>query len=159
MARIKMALGDIEGGGGVMIEPGQWLAELQDCGEQESSNGNPMLVWFWEIKEGPSEGLDIKSYTSLQDHALFGVKEHLVAFGADEDADIDLDTDQLIGRQAILTIGKAKFRDKDSGEEREASRVNAIKSAKKKKQAAPPPKRRDDDDDDGDDSPPDELPF
>jgi hypothetical protein len=154
-----MALGDIEGGGGgVMIEPGKWLAELQDCEEMESQSGNPMLVWIWAIKEGPSEGLDIKSYTSLQDHALFGVKEHLTAFGADEDADIDLDTDQLIGRQAILVIGRAKFRDRDSGEEREASRVNAVQSSKAKKAATKAPPKRQDDDESGDNSP-DELPF
>ena len=129
MPRIKVNLGEIESGGFAQVEPGKWRAELVDCEEQESRAGNPMLVWTWEVKEGPSEGSTIKNFTSLQDHALFGYKETVTALGVPDDYEEELDTDRLIGREAILTIGTRKDRDRNTGEEREFASVNRVDSA------------------------------
>lgn len=124
MPRIKMDLSNVEVGG-PRVPPGQYVAELLDCEEKESSTGNPMLEWEWEISDGDHEGQTVRSWTSLQEHALFGFKGHLIGLGEDAD-DVDIDTDDLIGRKAILTIGERRYKDKESGEERTASSVERV---------------------------------
>jgi len=127
MPRIKMNMDDVQGGF-VEIEPGKYQAKLVDCEESESSSGNPMLVWTWEILDkGEYEGEETKSFTSLQDHALFGLKGHLEAFGYE--GDVDVDTDKLIGKVATLTIGKKKRKNRETGEEEFRSVVIKISQA------------------------------
>lgn len=142
MPRLKMNLAGVTVGG-VNIPPGKYLAELVDVQESESSTGNPMLVWEWEIAEGDFGGNTVRSWTTLQEHALFGLKGHLVGLGEDEE-DIDVDTDEFIGRRVWLTITTRKFKDRDSGEEREAPSVAKIEPYRKPKRAAAK-KRRDED--------------
>jgi hypothetical protein len=141
MPRIKVNLADVGERGG-NVEPGKWESELTDIEETKSSKDNDMLVWSWEIKEGPSEGEIIKSWTSLLENALFNLKEHLVAFGADPEAEVDIEGDKLMGRRATLVVGTRKFKDRDSGEDRETSSViKVLPLSKSKSKSAPPPKR------------------
>lgn len=128
MARIRMNTEDV-GDGPVTIDPGKYRAKLMECEEEESSSGNPMLVWQWEIAEGDFIGNTIKSWTSLQDHALFGLKEHMEAFGFS--GELDVDTDKLIGKFAILTIGRRKIKDRDTGEDKEVSSIVKVSAAPK----------------------------
>ncbi len=120
MARIRINTEEVADGGG-FVEPGKYRAKLVECEEADSSKGNPMLVWQWEIVEGEFEGSTIKSWTSLQDHALFGLKEHLEAFGLT--GDLDFDSDKLIGKHVMLTVGKRKVKDRDTGEDKEMPSV------------------------------------
>ena len=124
MPRVQIDLDNVESSF-QLIEPGRWLSELMDCTEEESSTGNPMLVWHWEIGEGPSQGQTTKTYTSLLDHALQGLKDHMIAFGATGGM-IDLDTDRLIGRKAKLVIATARIKNRNTGEDMDVSRVNAV---------------------------------
>lgn len=124
MARIRVNLTGVEAGG-PKLSPGRYVAELVDCNEEESSSGNPMLVWEWEVVEGDSAGMTIKSWTSLQEHALFGLKGHLKAFGIDDD-DVDIDTDRLIGRKVLLTVGERSYKDRETGEQRTTSSVKYV---------------------------------
>jgi len=133
MPKIKVNLADIDSDGtpsAIKVAPGRWKAELVECKAEESRAGNDMFVWYWEISEGPSKGEEIRSYTSLLDHALYGLKEHLVAFGSPPDADLDINTDKLVGRSAYLIIGTRKTRSEDTGDEIEVSTVNGVSSSK-----------------------------
>jgi len=149
MARLKIDLNNVEIGGG-SVPPGKYLAELTDCQHGESSTGKPRLQWEWEIVEGEYEGSTFRSWTSLQPNALFGLKGHLIGLGETVD-DVDMDTDDLIGRKAYVTLHPSKYKDRLTGEDREGVQVAKIevykRAAKKRK-----PKKEDEDDDDS-------LPF
>lgn len=132
MVKIAVNLDDIKGGF-TLLDAGKYVARLIDVQEQESSTGNPMLCWFWEIDD-----CEVRSFTSLQDHALFGLKEHLEAFGIT--GEVDIDTDICIGKSAQLTVTKIKKRSQRSGEEIEVNQVEAVKALKSKGPAASGPK-------------------
>lgn len=133
MVRITLNLDDV-GNTFTIIEPGRYPARVVDIEEKESSTGNPMLAWSWELEGGDYSGREIMSFTSLQDHALFGLKEHLEAFGIS--GEVDIDTDKLIGKTAMLTITKTKTRSKNTGEEIEVNRVNLVSPMAAKRAAA-----------------------
>ena len=133
MVRITLNLDDV-GNTFTIIEPGRYPARVVDIEEKESSTGNPMLVWSWELEGGDYSGQEIRSFTSLQDHALFGLKQHLEAFGIS--GEVDIDTDKLIGKTAVLTIVKAKTRSKHTGEEIEVNRINQVSPMAVKRAAA-----------------------
>jgi len=109
------------------INPGKYIAKLTDVIEEESqSSGQPTLVWYWEIVSSADgdrsfEGKEIKSWTSLQEQALFGLKNHLEAFG--ESGDVDVETDKYIGKKAVLVVGKNKYKSKRTGEDVEGSKI------------------------------------
>lgn len=127
MARIKVNLNEIPDGFEVM-EPGKYSAKLFDVEESESAKGNPMLVWTWVIDRGEYLGKEIKSFTSLQEHALFGLKEHLEAFGLS--GELDFDTDKLLNKKVVLTVSKSKTKSRKTGEDIEVNRVDAVSQAK-----------------------------
>ena len=133
MVRITLNLDDV-GNTFTIIKPGRYPARVVDIEEKESSTGNPMLAWSWELEGGDYSGREIMSFTSLQDHALFGLKEHLEAFGIS--GEVDLDTDRLIGKTAMLTIAKVKTRSKHTGEEIEVNRINLVSPMAAKRAAA-----------------------
>lgn len=137
MVRITLNLDDV-GSSFTIIEPGRYPARVVDIEEKESSTGNPMLVWSWEL-EGDCDysGQEIRSFTSLQDHALFGLKQHLEAFGIS--GEVDIDTDKLIGKTAMLTITKTKTRSRNTGEEIEVNRISLVSPMTAKRAAAMAP--------------------
>lgn len=151
MPRLKVNLAGVEVGG-VNVPPGRYLSELVDVQEGESKTGNPMLIWEWEISEGDYSGNTIRSWTSLQEQALFGLKGHLIGLGEDEE-DVDMELDELIGRRVYLTIQTRKWKDQDSGEDREGSSVAKVEEYRKPRRTSGK-KRRPKDDDEDDDQPP-----
>ena len=110
----------------VPMDPGKHRCKLTACEEEESSKGNPMYTWSWEGIEADNEGSTIKSYTSLLENAQGGLKRHLIAFGYDEDYDGEVDTRKLIGKTALLIVVSRKYRDRDTGEEKEGSSVKSV---------------------------------
>ena len=119
MARIRVNLDDIPDF--VSPDPGKHRAKVLEVTEDVSSAGNDMLVWKWEVIEGESEGRTINSYTSLLDEALGGLKTHLKAFGFD--GEVDVDTRKIHGKTAQIVVTRRKYRDKETGEEKEGTSV------------------------------------
>lgn len=101
-----------------VVESGVYRAKLIDVEETESSAGNPMLAWTWEILGKENAGAEVKSFTSLLPNALFGLKGHLSALGV-QSGKVKMNTDKLLGRKATLTIVKID----DGGEK---NRVNKV---------------------------------
>ncbi len=122
MVKLNLNLDDIPDFVG--MDPGKHVCKLLDCTKEVSSKDNDMLVWEWEGTEGENEGKTIRSYTSLLDNALSGLKTHLKAFGFDGDSQVD--TDKLKGKKALLVVVMRKYRDRDSGEEKEGSSVSNV---------------------------------
>lgn len=112
---------------GIMPEPGKHRAKLVSCEEDVSqSSGNDMYVWLWEVIAGDSIGRRIKSYTTLAEDALGGLKMHFKAFGVPDGEEVDVDTDEFVDRTAIILCVSSKYRDRDSGEEKMGVSVGAV---------------------------------
>ena len=123
MVKVKKKLADIEG-----FKPfssGTFRSTLMECEEGTSGAGNPKAVFTWELQEGPDQGRQIKSHPSLMDDALSSWKEHMLALGADPD-DEDVDTDDYLGEDAMLTLSQRKYRDRETGEERTTTDVKRV---------------------------------
>lgn len=112
-----------------VIEPGRYKAKVVEIEETESQSGNPMLTWTWEIVEGDNAGTELRSYTSLQEHALFGLKNHLEAFGLT--GEIDFDTDKLVGKTAMLVVIKQTIKNRKNDEDMEVNRIDQVLAAAK----------------------------
>lgn len=83
------------------IPEGTYLAVLE--GEVESKEGNKGPYWKWVFKitqEGEGHGRKMFMNTSLNEAALWKLKEVFAAFGESADAD----TDDLIGREVKLYL-------------------------------------------------------
>jgi hypothetical protein len=119
------------------IEAGRYEAKVTEIEQGDSQSGNPMLTWSWEITSGDHAGHEIRSYTSLQEHALFGLKSHLAAMGLDTDGELDFDTDKLIGKRAIIVVTKAQIQNKQGDGMVDVNRVNAVYRLEKSSGASP----------------------
>lgn len=87
------------------IPAGRHRAQLTTCVKGASRNsGQPTLTWTWTIQSGEAQGSTIRSWTSLQDHALQGLKQHLLALGLK--GSVNQSTDRLIGKSVVLVVGK-----------------------------------------------------
>lgn len=135
MVKLSINLSDVEVGDFEIVDAGKYTAEVTDVIEKESSSGHPMLVWDWKIVGGDFAGSCLKSYTTLQEHALFGLKEHLTAFGIEGDLE-GFETDSMIGRTALITVTKNKIVSKDSGEDIDVNRVQRVAAAAAGKKTA-----------------------
>ena len=128
MVKLSVNLDEVDLNDFEIIPAGKYLARVNDIVEQESNSGNPMLVWNWDIIGGEHAGAGLKSYTSLQDHALFGLKQHLEAFNVIGDIS-DFEMDALIGKTAKITVTKNVIVNRDSGEDMEVNRVTKVYAA------------------------------
>lgn len=139
MVKLSVNLDDIETSDFRIIEAGKYKAKVQDLEEKDSASGHPMLVWTWEIIDGEESGTTLKSYTTLQDHALFGLKQHMDALGVSGDLK-GFETDSLIGKMAMLSVTKPKIVSRDTGEDIDVNRVDKVlplkSAAKSSKKAA-----------------------
>jgi hypothetical protein len=141
--RIKMNLNDVASM--TIIPAGKYVLKLTDVAEEKSSKGKPMLVWTWKIVGGEYKGKTMKSWTSLQEEALFGLKNHLEAFGYK--GDVDVDPRKLINKQVAGIVVIDTYLDKN--EEKESSKIKELLPLTATKVVDD-----DDDDDDGEDEVP-----
>lgn len=136
MARLNYNLDDIPD---VPVVPaGRYRARLVKVTKMQSTTDNPMLKWSWKIKGGKADKMQISSFTSLLPQALSGLKQHLIAFGLK--GKISTHTDKLIGRMALLVIGKRKGRTK-LGEKVEFSTILGVLPIDTKLKPEPAKKR------------------
>lgn len=84
---------------------GKYPGKLIACVKGKSkASGNPMLIWDWTILAGPDKGQKARTWTSLQEQALGGLKQHLLALGFKKS--VNVDTDELLGKKVVLVIGQ-----------------------------------------------------
>lgn len=103
MAKLNYNLDDIPDA--PVIPKGRYKLRLMSVVKQQSSKGNPMLVWMWKIvSPGKMKGVRIKSWTSLLENALSGLKMHLLALG--KKGRVKGSTDKLVGLKVVGVIGK-----------------------------------------------------
>lgn len=131
-----------------LLPAGDYVARLVEVIEEPSSKGHPMLTWTWSIMVGAQKGKEVKTWTSLQDHALFGLAGHLKAFGLSGDVEFDPEeVDQYIGQEVRLKVVDRAYVDPETREKKMGITVT-LSPLSKAKQAAPSaaPKKFDEDD-------------
>ncbi len=85
------------------LSVGTFPARLVSCTKGKSKNsGNPTLTWDWMLLGGPDKGQRARSWTSLQEQALFNLKQHLIGLGFKKS--VEVDTETLIGKKVRLAI-------------------------------------------------------
>lgn len=88
------------------ITPGRYRGILSKVTKQQSQANKPMLVWRFRLRGGEHSGEYVQYYTSLQQNALGGVKEVLVALGFKKK--VNVSSDSLQGKAVLVVIGKRK---------------------------------------------------
>jgi hypothetical protein len=106
---------DMEGveAGGQIVDDGTYPAVIHEVEEKESSSGNPMLVVKWKITGKKSKGALLWDNVSLTPQALWRLKGLLESLGEDvPDSSLDLDLDDLIGKEAQIAVENETFEGK-----------------------------------------------
>ena len=127
MVRRKFKINLEELSEGYLIPAAKYVARLVEVIEEPSKKGFPMFTWTWNITVGSEKGREIKTWTSLQDHALFGLAGHLKAFGLS--GDIEFDTDevaQFVGRELRLTVVNRPYTNPETNETRTVHSVSHL---------------------------------
>lgn len=110
MPRLQYNLNEIESR--EEIPAGRYKAKLKACKKKKSRSGKPMLEWQWKLTSGSAKNQTVMSWTSLQENALFSLKEHLEALGLK--GQVDKSTDQLVGKIAVVVVGHLPTEDEES---------------------------------------------
>jgi hypothetical protein len=71
----------VNAGGRVRVPEGDYRVQVKSVKHDTSKDGNPMLVWEFEIVDGKHKGKVLKDYTSLSPKALWKLKQVLEAMG------------------------------------------------------------------------------
>ena len=126
------------------IPRGEYTARVSDVVEEESSSGNPMLVWDFEILD-EYPGATVRGWTSLLGHALGECKKYWRALGLKpwkRGDDLEKIARKTIGKKKVrLVVGVRRSYDRESGEERENNKINAIFALDEKASKKRPPKK------------------
>jgi hypothetical protein len=100
--------------GGRAIKDGTYRAEVVECEEKESEEGNPYLNWKFKLtpKKGPA--VLVYDVTSLQPQALWRLRLLLETIGEEiPDGVMDLDPPSYIGRELEVEITNEKYEGRD----------------------------------------------
>lgn len=100
-----------DSGGWTPPEPGEYEAILTECTMEDGRNA-PYFRWVWQLIDHEARVYD---NTSLSPNALWSVKRAYSALGARDAAgilDLEIDTDELVGRHAFITIGHREYNGK-----------------------------------------------
>ena len=135
-------LTDVETGYTLLPE-GDYHVKVAEAKQEESSSGNDMIVWDFEVVEGKQKGGKLRDYTSLGANALWKLKGYLQAMNFElPDSAFDLDLDDLKGEEVMARVeheeydGKNRARIVDlyavDGEEGEADEEEEEPKAGKK---------------------------
>jgi len=105
-----------------LIPEGEYQAFVYDVAQRQNKAGDGFyLNWQFKIQGGDSEGKLVFHITSLKDNALFKLRELLEAIGysVPTDGQLELDTDDLMGKKCTLVIGHREYQGKQQNEIRE----------------------------------------
>ena len=152
---VKVDFSDTEKAG--LVEEGDYLIEVDEVEQKESSTGNPMLVFTYKIAEGEFAGKKLFHNCSLQPQALFNLRAVLEALGQEVPQGVmEFDPADLIGETCGASVvhelyeGKTKariaefFSAEELGGEAEAPAAKAKPAAKApaKEETAPTSKKK-----------------
>src|SRR5690606_38242185 len=91
-----------------------YLLEVKEVTKETSSNsGEDYLAFVYKVAEGRHEGKTVYDNCSLQPQALWRLRGVLEALGEEvPDSEMDIDLDDLAGKQMMGTIEHEEYRNK-----------------------------------------------
>lgn len=100
---------------------------------KSASSGQPYLKMVYTVDDGENDGRKLFRNRSLQPQALFGLKQDVVALGADpEDWSGEVDVEEalsdLVGNACVLRVIVREISDKD-GEPKMTNEVTKVLSS------------------------------
>ncbi len=108
MPKIQVPFGDAPDDSFVDVGPGDYPVRVSKIEQKVGkSSGKPYLLWHLRVTDGPYKGGMVFNNTSLQPHALFALRNTLVALGLKVPKSMmELDTDHLIGMTMGISVEK-----------------------------------------------------
>lgn len=89
-----------------LVAPGRHVVRCTECKEEVSKNGNPMLVFDFEVVDGGDRGKSIRQWQTITEKALPIVKRYLSAvnypMGSSES--VDIDAGWFPGKTVLITV-------------------------------------------------------
>lgn len=102
-----------EGGGGTRVPAGDYAVKVKKVLAKESSNDKPYLNWELEGLNGALKGKTIYHTTSLQEQALFNLRNTLMACKVDvPKSKMKIDLKKLIGLIMGITVEDDEYKGK-----------------------------------------------
>jgi len=139
---------NVKDGGFARVKPGEYAVKVLKVEYKVSDNDKPYLFWELEIISGGSEGKKIGHITSLQEQALFNLRNVLLACKINvPKSALKLDLKKLIGLVFGVVIDDGEYKGKVRSEVVDVFPVT-VKKGKMIKEALPDGDDMDEDDDD-----------
>ena len=96
------------------IPSGRYSAVVVDVEEKISdSSGHPYYSWTFEVTSGEFKGRKLWNNTSLQEQALWKLKETLEALGIDCSKKVEFQESAMAGLRCDLIVGIRVYDEKD----------------------------------------------
>lgn len=96
-----------------VIPEGTYGVVVNEATQKDSRDGNPMIVFEFEVSEGTHKGAKLYENCSLQPQALFKLKSVLLALGMDiPNKAFDLNLKDLIGLTCEVEVGHEVYEGK-----------------------------------------------
>jgi hypothetical protein len=111
------------GGARFRIEPGEYTLKCEEVTEEISkSSDEPMLSWIFRGIDGKAKGKTFYYHTSLQEQALWKLRETLLGLSIEVPEEImDIDLDELEGLEGTAIV------DDDEYQGRISSKIQSFK--------------------------------
>ncbi len=102
---LKVNFKDVESGGRVRVPEADYHLKCVANKQDESKDGNPMIVWDFEIVEGKHKGKKLRDYAPLSTKGLWKLKSILEAFGVTvPNRAVNINLDKYIGEELGATV-------------------------------------------------------
>jgi hypothetical protein len=97
-----------------VLPEGDYVCSVAEIEQAESSAGNDMLKWTFEVAEGEEgEGSKLYVYTTLDQASLWKLGQLLDAMGMEiPDGELDLDLEEILGSMVVLTVAHETYEGK-----------------------------------------------
>lgn len=107
---LKVNFKDVESSGRVRIPEGDYKAKCVANKQDESKDGNPMVVWDWEIIEGKQKGKKLRDYAPLSSKGLWKLKSILEGMGVTvPNRAVNINLDKYLGEEVGITVGDDEY--------------------------------------------------
>lgn len=148
-----------------LLPEDDYLVEVEEATEGESSSGNPMITFVFAVSEGKHKGAKLWLYCPLEEKSLWKLRGVLEALGEEvPDDEMDIELDDLIGKELMAVVShesydgakRAKLVDfyavgeGDDAEDDDDEEETPSKKSKNKKADKKPSKKSKDEDEDED---------
>lgn len=102
--KLKVDFTDVAiGGGGVRIPEGSYLARPVEATQEESSGGNDMIVFVFQVVEGKKKGTKLYWHCPLLETTLWKLRNTIDAMGIETpDGPMDIDLDAIVEDEDIV---------------------------------------------------------